>query len=1008
MAANPDFKKKYDYKPLEARPEDIPVQEPASGANSADLDLVVRKEGRKVKPQEEIFVVMGDGKPKNWRNPQPSQGGLGDLTIPHDPTDESMRAAGFAPLEAVAEDHTHFTLTRSIWSYGIDENGKFTTRRKSPLPAGDVEPDPDEVKILKFSGGLSEWIPEEEVEEGYQRLFDVAGAIVIMISQYTRKCRKTLDIDEIMRDGKTEAEQPKENWLIFSQNIVPRWQPAVLVPRGFRFTELGVTIVSLATRTTDPTFRIEEQLQYSFPATGTTGQMWTAFKPNHGFSVEQFLAWDIATAALELFDPGNPNRNRLYGMVLEVLDDTNFNVLIGGITPTPQAPVQIGLDHPTGTMLYATAGGGYTTTRPTSGDIHVIGQVIDPAYIHFAPVTIYDQADNIRQAVQVTYTDTIPIPYWPTGAPANTQGTPWVRQGEVSIVTETTVINNGFPGSHQFSQSFGIADRGKSLIYRVSLPETETARKVEALIQNSAAGLIASPGLFHNGVGWVGTGIAGESILIHNGWAILSVPVTLSPSLNCNSNTWVSPGRWQAPCFYEPGKDQFVRVETGVKLTDLGLGSAREISDTVIEIAPRVLSLENKGAEQTTKISFIEGKLSNLAPILIVSAITKSSGDAVLVAPDRNGASFSSLSFIFRDNRTIAVGDAKLSYPNRNSFVSIPVAAFTSETLAGWTYNAAMSPDGAVGIPTRKTFWRSFTFDGVIYRCYVQWERVDSEWRFWFQGWHSASWSLTGLADIKAEYVIDTLATDPAYSAFARQKDIDDKLALYTKTTDLPTPDLTGLASKAQLDTVEAKIPDVTGLAKKTDIPAAPDLTVYALKADIPANANSKAVYSHLKPDDTDWQTWYQVEKDYVAWKVTARHWVRIAHQSYMPIAMRVMDMPEPSHDTAEIVSPGVFKATLRGGTTITYRTATTRGINDLDLLQFQAGTYNDISWEILDQNKFKIGNFGTANGGGSVNGFMTGYSQGFSMPFPPGSAFIRYKLTKADSSVVTYDCPIT
>jgi hypothetical protein len=122
---------------------------------------------------------------------------------------------------------------------------------------------------------------------------------------------------------------------------------------------------------------------------------------------------------------------------------------------------------------------------------------------------------------------------------------------------------------------------------------------------------------------------------------------------------------------------------------------------------------------------------------------------------------------------------------------------------------------------------------------------------------------------------------------------------------------------------------------------------------------------------------------------------------------MRGADMPEPSHDTAEIVSPGVFKVTLRGGTTITYRTATTRGFNDLDLLQFQAGTYNDISWEILDQNKAKIGNFGTANGGGSVNGFMTGYSQGFSMPFPPGSAFIRYKLTKTDNTVVTYDCPI-
>jgi hypothetical protein len=399
MADNQINKKKYDYKPLEARPEDIPVQEPVEGANSADIELVVRKEGRKVKPQEEIFVVMGDGKPKNWRNPEPKDSN--ELTIPHEPTDESMRAAGFTPLEAVAEDHTHDRLVRGSFTYQIDENGKFVLRKKAAQIAARTtdqsfgllaeQSAPDEVKILKFSGGLTEWTPEEEVEEGYQRLFDVAGAIVIMISQYTRKCRDTLDIDEIMRDGKTEAEQPKENWLIFSQNIVPRWQPNLLVPRGFKFNELGVTIVSLATRVTDPTFRIEEQLQYSFPATGTTGQMWTAFKPNHGFKVEQFLAWDITTAALELFDPGNPNRNRLYGMVLEILDDTNFNVLIGAITPTPQVPVQIGLDHPTGTMLYATAGGGYTTTRPTSGDIHVIGQVIDSGYIHFAPVTIYDQ-----------------------------------------------------------------------------------------------------------------------------------------------------------------------------------------------------------------------------------------------------------------------------------------------------------------------------------------------------------------------------------------------------------------------------------------------------------------------------------------------------------------------------------------------------------------------------------------------------------------------------------------
>lgn len=165
---------------------------------------------------------------------------------------------------------------------------------------------------------------------------------------------------------------------------------------------------------------------------------------------------------------------------------------------------------------------------------------------------------------------------------------------------------------------------------------------------------------------------------------------------------------------------------------------------------------------------------------------------------------------------------------------------------------------------------------------------------------------------------------------------------------------------------------------------------------------------SALKPDFTQtWETWHEVVKDLAAWKVTARLWIRIDGDSAMPMAVRTMDMPDASHGGSELISPGVYRATLKGGTTVTYRTSTTRGFNDLDMLQFRAGEYSDISWEILDANKAKVGNFGTANGGSSINSFMTGLSQGFTTPFPPGSAFIRYKLTKAAGGVTVFDAPI-
>jgi hypothetical protein len=182
----------------------------------------------------------------------------------------------------------------------------------------------------------------------------------------------------------------------------------------------------------------------------------------------------------------------------------------------------------------------------------------------------------------------------------------------------------------------------------------------------------------------------------------------------------------------------------------------------------------------------------------------------------------------------------------------------------------------------------------------------------------------------------------------------------------------------------------------------------YFSSEDIPSTT-PQIVRSALKPDFNvpGWLQWIQSEKDFNKWEVTVRLWVKVDESSAMPMVVRTEPLPEASHDSAGEVSPGVFKAILPDGTTITYRTSTSRGFNDLDLLQFPAGLYIDISWEILDSQKNKIGNFGTANGGSSVNSFMTGLSQGFTTPFPVKSAFIRYTLTKSAGGTTVFDAPI-
>jgi hypothetical protein len=241
-------------------------------------------------------------------------------------------------------------------------------------------------------------------------------------------------------------------------------------------------------------------------------------------------------------------------------------------------------------------------------------------------------------------------------------------------------------------------------------------------------------------------------------------------------------GEMQGPVFYEKGKenwtwgpyDFFGKFENEDKTFQTKPFSELVSASTAVTTAQADI------AKNKTEIADLKARLSSTSPISLSGAITKVGGSPTIVAADRNGATFSNLSFIFRDNRTIAPGDAKLTFPNRFAEISIPVAAFNDGVLANWTYNApgawtgsaAAQPQVSAGDPHRATFWRSYTFDGVIYRIYVQWERVDGEWRFWFQGWHSASWSLTSLADIRADYVLDEDATDPAFAAFAKNKEV--------------------------------------------------------------------------------------------------------------------------------------------------------------------------------------------------------------------------------------------
>jgi hypothetical protein len=190
--------------------------------------------------------------------------------------------------------------------------------------------------------------------------------------------------------------------------------------------------------------------------------------------------------------------------------------------------------------------------------------------------------DKIRQEglaeVAEIATQSVPSPVWPDAfVPANFNGSLWVRKGESVTVAATRDPVNPDSTKHYITQSFGTTERSKSYIARASIKSDVLAGIIDLSFQNSAGGTIAQSIMSHNGTTWVASG--NGTVTIDKGFAVLSLPVTFSASLNSRMFCLITPGTVQVPCFYDPSSATYLKSVTGVKLTDKLTGTQRDILD---------------------------------------------------------------------------------------------------------------------------------------------------------------------------------------------------------------------------------------------------------------------------------------------------------------------------------------------------------------------------------------------------------------------------------------------
>lgn len=153
------------------------------------------------------------------------------------------------------------------------------------------------------------------------------------------------------------------------------------------------------------------------------------------------------------------------------------------------------------------------------------------------------------------------------------------------------------------------------------------------------------------------------------------------------------------------------------------------------------------------------------------------------------------------------------------------------------------------------------------------------------------------------------------------------------------------------------------------------------------------------------WKHCNEIVKDLDLWVFSLRVWERVDNDSAkLTFEQENMALGPATHANATEIAPEQFKTRIRGGGEITYKT--TRTASDTDSLKFPSGAYSHYQYYFLDENKNKIGNFGSNKI--LLPTMFTGQSATFGPPYPTGTKFIRHILSPSNGAAdVIYDYPV-